>query len=256
MPRHRRVLLVATVALALLATGTATAAAGGDEKPELRGKVTVFAATSLPAAFREIASDFRQQYPDVRVKLVFRASGVLAEQIQDGAAADVFAPADHESMEEVAEQVRGEAVDFARNHLEIAVQQGNPKGIESLADLSAPGVSVALCSVDTACGQYADQALAAANVDLTPTSREPDLAKTLAKVQNGEADAAIVYVTDVAAAEQVTGVKIPDAENVTATYPIAVIERSSSRKAARAFVDYVVSTRGQLTLLEFGFLAP
>jgi molybdate transport system substrate-binding protein len=255
MSRRVRVLLVSAVGLAVLATGAGTATAG-DETPELSGRVTVFAATSLPAAFREIASDFRQQNPDVRVKLVFRASGVLAEQIQEGAAADVFAPADHESMEEVGEQVRGEPVDFARNRLEIAVQEGNPKGIQSLADLSNPDVSVALCSVDTACGQYADQALAMANVELTPTTREPDLPKTLATVQDGEVDAAIVYVTDVVSAQDVTGVKIPDAENVTATYPIAALKQSSNRKAARAFVEYVMSTRGQLTLQEFGFLAP
>jgi molybdate transport system substrate-binding protein len=242
--------------LALLATGPGIAAASGDEKPKLSGKVTVFAATSLPAAFREIASDFRQQHPDVRVELVFRASGVLAEQIQEGEAAEVFAPADQESMDEVADQIRRKSVDFARNHLEIAVQEGNPKGIQSLADLGNPGVSVALCSLDTACGEYADQALANANVQLTPASRQPDLAKTLAQVQDGEADAAIVYVTDVAAAEQVAGVSIPDAENVTATYPIAVLEQSSNRKAARAFVAYVLSTRGQLTLQEFGFLEP
>jgi molybdate transport system substrate-binding protein len=256
MLRHGRALRVAAVGLALLASGTGTAGAGDDAQPKLSGRVTVFAATSLPAAFREIARDFRQQNPDVRVKLVFRASGVLAEQIQDGAAADVFAPADHASMEEVREQVRGEPLDFARNRLEIAVQEGNPKGIQSLADLSAPDVSVALCSLDTACGQYADQALATANVELTPTSREPDLARTLAKVRDGEADAAIVYVTDVVSAEQVTGVKIPDAENVTATYPIAVLRESSNRQAARAFVDYVMSIRGQLTLQEFGFLEP
>ena len=256
MSRHIRALLVVAAALALLVTGAAPAAARGDERPKLSGRVTVFAATSLPAAFEEIASDFRQKNPEVRVKLVFRASGVLAEQIQEGAAADVFAPADQESMDDVADQLAGEPTDFARNHLEIAVQEGNPKGIQSLADLGAPGVSVALCSVDTGCGQYADEALEKANVALTPTSREPDVTKTLAKVQQGEADAAIVYVTDVAAAEQVTGVSIPEAENVTATYPIAVIDQSSNRKAARAFVAYVLSTRGQLAMQEFGFLEP
>ncbi len=256
MSRHSRVLLVAAVGLALLATGPATGAAAGDEKSQLSGRVKVFAATSLPAAFKEIASDFRQKHPDVRVELVFRASGVLAKQIQDGAAGDVFAPADQESMDDVADQISGKSADFARNRLEIAVQEGNPKGIQSLADLSDPGVSVALCSLETACGQYADQALANANVQLTPASREPDLAETLAQVQDGKADAAIVYVTDVVSAPQVTGVTIPDAENVTATYPIAVLEQSSNRKAARSFVAYVLSTRGQLTLQEFGFLAP
>jgi molybdate transport system substrate-binding protein len=256
MSRHVRVLVVAVAGLALLATGSAALAAAGDEKPKLRGTVTVFAATSLPAAFREIASDFRQKNPDVRVELEFRASGVLAEQIQEGADADVFAPADEESMDDVADQVRGKSVAFARNQLEIAVQEGNPKGIQSLADLGNPGVSVALCSLDTGCGQYAAQALANANVELTPASRQPDLAKTLAQVQDGEADAAIVYVTDVMSAERVTGVSIPDAENVTATYPIAVLEESSNRKAARAFAAYVLSTRGQLALQEFGFLAP
>jgi molybdate transport system substrate-binding protein len=256
MSRHIRVLLVVAAALALLVTGAAPAGARGDEQPKLSGRVTVFAATSLPAAFEEIASDFRQKHPAVRMKLVFRASGVLAEEIQEGADADVFAPADQDSMTDVADRVRGKSTDFARNQLEIAVQEGNPKGIQSLADLSNPGVSVALCSVDTGCGEYADQALANANVQLTPASRHPDVAETLAQVQDGNADAAIVYVTDVISAEQVTGVSIPDAENVTATYPIAVLQPSSNRKAARAFVAYVLSTRGQLTLQEFGFLVP
>ena len=256
MSRRVRALLVASVGLALLATGPATAAPAGDEKPKLSGTVTVFAATSLPAAFKEIASDFRQKNPDVDVELEFRASGVLAEEIQEGADADVFAPADQDSMTDVVDQVRGKSTDFARNQLEIAVQEGNPKGIQSLADLSNPDVSVALCSVDTGCGEYADQALANANVQLTPASRHPDVAKTLAQVQDGNADAAIVYVTDVISAEQVTGVSIPDAQNVTGTYPIAVLQQSSNRKAARAFVAYVLSTRGQLTLQEFGFLAP
>jgi len=253
MKRHLRALCVVGAGLALAVTTAVPAGAERAAKPNLRGKVTVFAATSLPAAFKQIGKDFHKKYPDVSVKFRFRASGALAEEIQQGAAADVFAPADEDSMSAVANEVGKPAV-FAHNQLEIAVQQGNPKQIETLADLADPGVSVVLCAQDTGCGQYSDQALQEANVQVTPCSREPDVPSTLAKVQSGDCDAAIVYVTDVKSAKHVTGVEIPEAQNVVATYPIAALSGAQNPKAAKAFVAYVLSGKGQATLSEFGFL--
>jgi len=254
MTRHLRA--VAAVSLGLTLVGTSTAAAATPSRSEPDGKGTVYAATSLPAAFRKIAKGFRADNPDVKVRFKFRASGDLAEQIQNGASADVFAPADQGAMSEVADEISGTSTVFARNQLEIAVQEGNPKGIQTLADLAKPDVRVALCSADTGCGQYSNRALQEAGVEVTPTSRKPDVARTLAEVQNGDADAAIVYVTDVKSADRVTGVPIPANENVIGSYPIAVVKGSDNPRAAKAFVAYVLSDEGQATLREFGFLAP
>lgn len=261
MTRHLRALIVIGAVLALAVSGTAAGAsedegAAASVTAKVSGKVKVFAATSLPAAFTQIAKDFKKQNPDASVKFKYQASGDLAEQIADGAAADVFAPADEDAMNEVSDKINGSATPFAGNQLEIAVQEGNPKGIQTLADLARADVSVVLCSAETGCGQYTDEALAKANVQVTPLGREPDVAAVLKPVQDGEVDAAIVYVTDVKSAEKVTGVEIPADQNVVATYPIAVLKGAKNTKAAKAFVAYVLSRRGQATLSQFGFLAP
>ena len=138
MARHVRALLAAGTGLALLVTSTAPAAAGRADKAKLSGKVTVFAATSLPAVFTQIAKDFHKKNPGVTVEFTFRASGTLAEQIQQGAPADVFAPADQENMSKVADEVSGKPVVFARNRLEIAVQKGNPQEHQDPGRLGRP----------------------------------------------------------------------------------------------------------------------
>jgi molybdate transport system substrate-binding protein len=255
MKHQLRAIGVLAAGLALVATTMAPAgAARAAGKSNVRGKVTVFAATSLPAAFKQIARGFHKKYPDASVKFRFEASGALAEEIQQGAAADVFAPADEDSMLAVEDEISGKAAVFAHNQLEIAVQPGNPKQIETLADLAAPDVDVALCAEDTGCGQYTDEALQRANVEIEHAFREPDVPSTLGQVQSGACDAAIVYVTDVKAAKNVIGVEIPDAQNVVATYPIATLADARNPKAAKAFVAYVLSRAGQATLRDFGFL--
>ena len=234
MKHQLRAVCVLVAGLALVVTTTAPAgAARVVAKQNVSGKVTVFAATSLPAAFKQIAKGFHKKHPDASVKFRFEASGALAEEIQQGAAADVFAPADEDSMNEVADEISGKATVFAHNQLEIAVQPGNPKQIATLADLAAPGVDVALCAEDTGCGQYTDEALQRANVQITHAFREPDVPSTLAQVQSGACDAAIVYVTDVKAAKDVTGVEIPEAQNVVATYPIATLAEAGTRRPPR-----------------------
>jgi len=152
--------------------------------------------------------------------------------------------------------VTAEPAVFARNRLEIAVEEGNPRDIAGLDDLDESGLVVILCAGQVPCGRFADEALANAGVSVTPASRAENVQAALTPVELGEADAAIVYVTDVQASEQVEGVVIPDDLNVVASYPIAPIAEAANRDAATAFIEYVRSDRGGETLRELGFLEP
>jgi molybdate transport system substrate-binding protein len=226
---------------------------------EVAGSITVSAAASLTDAFGAIGDDFTAANPDASVEFNFGSSSTLATQIVEGAPADVFASASTAAMDTVVDGGAndGDPVVFARNQLEIAVEPGNPLGIESLEDLANPDVTVVLCDPSVPCGQYADQALEEAGVEVTPASREVDVRATLSKVELGEADAAIVYESDVVAADgSVDGVDIPDDENVIATYPIVVIADAGNEDVAEAFLDAVTSDEGQATLEQFGFLKP
>jgi molybdate transport system substrate-binding protein len=137
------------------------------------------------------------------------------------------------------------------------VEKGNPKKIKSLADLQKPGLVVVLCADQVPCGKYAAQSLEMAGVTVSPASKEENAKATLSKVSIGEADASIVYVTDVRAAKGTTsGVKIADKVNVIATYPMAVVKQSQNGTAAKAWVKFVTSKEGQAILRKFGFLPP
>jgi molybdate transport system substrate-binding protein len=143
--------------------------------------------------------------------------------------------------------------DFAKNRLEIAVEPGNPKHIETLQDLTKSGVVVVLCDSTVPCGKFADQILSNAKVSLTPKSRELNVKATLSKVELGEADAAIVYVTDVKGSGKVEGVQIPDAVNVLTTLPIVALKDSSHAALADAWVTFVVANEQEL-VTKYGFL--
>ena len=147
---------------------------------------------------------------------------------------------------------------FARNVLEIAVAPGNPKHITGLADLEKPGVTLVLADASVPAGKYARQAFTKAGLPAPkPVSNELDVKSTLAKLTLGEADAVVVYVTDVkAAGDKVTGVAIPDDQNVVAAYPIAALKASKNLAAAEAFVDEIVSGSGRQALQASGFLPP
>ena len=146
---------------------------------------------------------------------------------------------------------------FAKNRLEIAVEKGNPKKVSGLADLARSGLVVVLCADAVPCGKYAAQAFANAGVSVSPASKEENAKATLSKVSLGEADASVVYVTDVRAAKgEVSGVKIPDRQNVIATYPIAVTKENRGSAAAKAWVQFIQSKAAQTTLRKFGFLPP
>jgi molybdate transport system substrate-binding protein len=250
-----RRILVALAALAVLIAAAQPVAAA----PKPSGEITVFAASSLTESFDAIAKQFEKKYPNVTVKFNYDASSNLATQINQGAPADVFASADQDNLQKTidAGTVTPPPVVFAKNRLEIAVEKGNPKKIKSLADLQRSGLVVVLCADQVPCGKYAAQSLAMAGVSISPASKEENAKATLSKVSIGEADASIVYVTDVKASKgTASGVKIADKQNVIATYPMGVVKQSQNATAAKAWVQFVESKDGQKTLRKFGFLPP
>jgi molybdate transport system substrate-binding protein len=252
--------LAALAGLAVLAAAApATAAGRSDPGSAPSGSVTVSAAASLSEAFNRLGADFRRRYPRVGVAFNFDASSTLATQIQQGAPADVFASADLANMDRLvrAGMIAGRPVVFAQNLLEVAVAPGNPKRIRTLADTLKPGVSLVLCAPQVPCGTFARQAYQRAGLHLGSVPTGLNVKDTLSKVTLGEADAAVVYVTDVRAARgKAKGVLIPPAQNVRAVYPIGVVRGTAHPAAATAFVAYVRSSAGLATLRRFGFLAP
>ncbi len=224
-------------------------ACGSGQK--LAGSLHVFAAASLTAAFNDAKTNLKVTYN-------FAGSNALVAQIQQGAPADVFASADMKNMQAlVAARLVETPRTFAKNKLEIAVAPGNPKGITSLADLGKPGVTVVLEAQGVPAGDYTRQVLGAKHISVNPKSLETDVKSALAKVTSGEADATVVYVTDVrAAGAKAQGVAIPDADQPAIAYPIAVVKATKSRAAAKAFVDSAVSGDVQKSLEAAGFSAP
>ena len=225
--------------------------------------LTVFAASSLSKAFKQIGSDFQTAHTGVTVTFNLGSSSELAPQIESERSADVFASASGTWMDDVSNKVGVSGrVNFATNQLVIITPSSNPAGITSIQDLAKPGVKLVLAAKGVPVGDYAVQALtkagiaskAAANV----VSNEPDDASVVAKITGGEADASIVYVSDVngTVASQVASIQIPAATNVVATYPIAVVNGSNQATLAQSFIDYVTETGGQATLALFGFLPP
>jgi len=223
------------------------------------GRVLVSAASSLSDAFADIESAFEATEPGIDVVLNFGASSSLRVQILEGAPVDVFAPANASNMHQVAEggYVSGEARIFARNVLQIAVPRGNPAGIRGLADFSEPGLRLGLCAGEVPCGDLARQALRNAGVVPAPDTNEPDVRALLTKIELGELDAGITYVTDVASSRgTVQGIDIPTAWNVVAEYPIAVLADAPNPGGAEAFARFVLSDDGRAILARYGFATP
>ncbi len=251
MTRALGILLSATVALSSCAGARAENAAAAP--------IRVFAAASLAESFGALASAFELAHPGARVEPNFAGSPALVAQIESGAPADVVATADLASLSRLAQAGRlaSEPVIFARNRLEIVVERGNPKGIHGLTDLARADLLVVLAAESVPAGRYARQVLSRANVRADPRSLEANVKSVVNKVALGEADAGIVYVTDVrAAGERVTGVPIPEAENEVVSYPIALVERREASPAAAAFQAFVLSAEGRAILSRFGFLGP
>ncbi|MGY4643189.1 molybdate ABC transporter substrate-binding protein [Cellulomonas sp. URHB0016] len=248
------------------ATGPARSSATVGERPGLTGDLTVFAAASLQAAFDELADTFASTHPGVTVAPVtYDGSSTLTTQLLEGAQADVLATADETSMTTVTDAglVEGVPTVFTTNTLQVVVAAGNPHAVGSLADLAAlasSGGAVVLCAPEVPCGSAARRALDAAGVTLAAASEEQNVTAVLTKVRSGDADAGLVYRTDVlGAGPDVEGVDVPEAAAAVNRYPIAVLSapaRPHDEDVARAFVDLVLSAEGRRVLTSHGFVAP
>ena len=227
---------------------------------KVTGNIKVSDAASLTDAFEEIGAEFTRANPGATTTFNPASSSALAAQIEQGAPVDTFASADEANMAKLVEAnlIDGQPVVFARNTLTIVTKPGNPKKVKDVADLADVGV-VSLCGATVPCGRYAASVLAKAGVTIPETSvtRGVDARSVLSAVTTGDAEAAIVYVTDAKSAGSKVGtVSIPDSGNVTATYPIATVATSGNKATSRAFIDSVLSPKGQATLQSFGFLPP
>jgi molybdate transport system substrate-binding protein len=239
------------------ASGTTSAA--GSASGTVTGTITVFAATSLTEAFNKIGAQFEAAHPGVTVKFNYNGSSSLATSINQGAPADVFASAAPKNMETVtsAGNASGTPQDFARNTGEILVEKGNPKNITSVSDLANPAIKVVVCAPAVPCGAVATSIFKKADVTVKPVSEEQNVGGVVTKVTLGEADAGIVYVTDVKANQgKATGVPIPADQNDITAYPIAQLKDAPNASGAAAFISYVLSPAGQQVLASYGFLPP
>jgi molybdate transport system substrate-binding protein len=227
--------------------------------PAVTGHITVFAAASLTGAFTEIGKAFSQANPGAGATFDFDASSALVQQITQGAPADVFASADTTNMDKLTKPGlnRSAPVTFATNLPAIIVPKGNPKGITGVSDLAKPGLKVVLCQPQVPCGIYANQILTKSNVKVTPVSLEENVKGVVTKVTSGEADAGIVYTTDViAAGPSAQAVTIPANLNVVADYPIASVKASKNQATGAAFISFVLGAPGQSILAKYGFMKP
>ncbi|MBF4619248.1 molybdate ABC transporter substrate-binding protein [Clavibacter sp. VKM Ac-2873] len=252
---------------ALVAALAGCSAPAGDDAPaasstpgsSLSGSITVFAAASLKGTFTELASAFEEQNPGTTVGLSFAGSSDLVTQITNGAPADVFASADEKNMAKLTDAglIEGTPADFATNTLEIAVPPGNPAGVTSFADLGKAGVTTVVCAAQVPCGAATATVEKATGVDIRPVSEESSVTDVLGKVTSGEADAGLVYVTDVTAAgDAVTGIAFPESAEAVNTYPIAPVKAAANPDLAAAFAAYVTSAAGRQVLAAAGFGAP
>ncbi|CAG0936340.1 Molybdate-binding protein ModA [Thermoflexales bacterium] len=231
--------------------------------------ITVFAAASLTAALTEIGEQFQQQNPGVRVDFNFAASQQLRIQLEQGAVADVFASANTQEMKRAIQAglvVSGTQTTFVRNRLTVIVPQDNPGDITELKDLARPGLKLVLAAANVPIGSYALASLDKMNADFGATfsqtvlssvvSYEDNVKQVVAKVQLGEADAGIVYVSDVTpqVVARLIKLDIPDKYNILATYPIATLKFAPQTDLAAKFVDYVLSAEGQAILQKWGFI--
>ncbi|MFE0130505.1 molybdate ABC transporter substrate-binding protein [Streptomyces sp. NPDC059037] len=266
--RTRRTLQVACAgAAALLALSACSSSDDSSTKSDssdssskkLSGTVTVFAAASLKESFTALGKDFEKAHPGTKVTFNFGGSDSLAAGITGGAPADVFAAASPKTMKIVTDEkdAAGAPSTFVRNQLEIATLPGNPDKVASLKDLTTSGLKVVLCDKTVPCGAAAQKALDAGDLKLTPVSYEQDVKSALTKVELKEADAAVVYKTDVkAAGDKVEGVDFPESADAINDYPIALLKDAPNADAAKAFIKLVQSAEGQKVLTAAGFLKP
>jgi molybdate transport system substrate-binding protein len=233
--------------------------------------LTIFAASSLTDAFKEIGAQFEAQHPGVKVDFNFAGSQLLRQQLEQGAQADVFASANTKEMDAAIKSglVAANAPQvFVKNRLTVIVPQDNRAGVTTLVDLAKPGLKIVLAAPNVPVGGYAlntlDKMNLAYGAAFSPTvlsnvvSYEDNVKQVVAKVQLGEADAGIVYTSDVtpATAAQLNTIDIPDEFNVVATYPIAQLKAASQNGLSADFAQLVLSAAGQSILQKWGFSIP
>ena len=259
MSARRRLAALATAVLLLGCGGQAEADWDDDAGEALGGTLTVFAAASLMDVFDHLGERFRADHPGLDLRFNYAGSSALAGAIVQGAPADVFASANEAQMRVVTDAglAAGAPEVFTANVLQIAVPPGNPAGVTGLADFAREELALAVCAPEVPCGAAAGQVFASAGVAARPDTLEEDVRAALTKVGLGEADAALVYASDVVAAgPRVEGIAVPEAEAAVTAYPVCVLADAPNPEAAEAFVDLVLSGTGQAALAESGFRSP
>lgn len=227
----------------------ATSCAGGDAV-----EVRVSAASSLQDVFEELRIVFGEMNPGADIVLNLGASSTLREQLLAGAPVDVYASADTQNMEIVAANLDIAPIVFATNTMAMAVPAGNPAGLSGLDDLAREELLVGLCADTVPCGVLARDVLANAAVVPSIDTNEPNARSLLTKIEVGELDVGIVYLTDVLGSTAVDSIPIPDESNVVTLLPLATLPGSGG--AASSFVDLVLSDLGREILADHGFGAP
>lgn len=255
--------IAAVAAVAMVSSGAACGSDNSQSKSSSGSggtkTLTVFAAASLTKTFTELGKKFEEEHKGAKVKFSFGGSSDLVAQIQQGAPAGVFASADTANMDKVTADrlIEGTPVNFASNTLEIAVPPDNPAKVTSLKDLAKPTTKVVVCAPAVPCGAAAQKVEAASKVRIKPVSEEQSVTDVLNKVQTGEADAGLVYVTDVkAAGGKVKGITFPDSSSAVNTYPIGALAKAKHKALAKEFIALVTSAEGQQILAAAGFAKP
>jgi molybdate transport system substrate-binding protein len=267
--KHTRLLAVfAVLALTLIGCGSSDEASTSSSAPAMTGpamtgpaggKLVVFAAASLKKTFTDIGEQFKTENPGSSVEFNFAGSSDLVTQLTQGAPGDVFASADTNNMDKAVKAglLAGDPVTFASNTLTIAVAPGNPKKIASFKDLTQQGLNVVVCAPQVPCGSATQAVEKSTGVTLNPVSEESSVTDVLNKVETGQADAGLVYVTDaMGAGDKVASVPFPESSGAVNTYPIAVLKESKNQDLAHKFVDLVTGEAGQKVLNAAGFAKP
>ncbi|MEV0323881.1 molybdate ABC transporter substrate-binding protein [Streptomyces sp. NPDC050658] len=228
----------------------------GTKKDGQKTELTVLAAASLTDVFKTVDAAYEEAHPGTTVKFSFAGSQELAAQVKQGAPADALVTADTKTMDGQKAEVNDPSV-IAKNRLVIAVGKGNPKNVKELKDLDKSDLKVVLAAPEVPVGRYSEQVLDAQKVEVKPVSQEPNVRAVLSKVELGEADAGIVYKTDISAAgDKAEGIDIPTAQNAIADYPAASLKASKNADAAAEFVKWLSSPEAQKILADAGFQQP
>lgn len=260
MKRSRLVIAVGLLVAFIAPIGAAfsTPKQSPPDSSTARVEINVLAASSLSSAFTAIADEFMRTNTDISVTLSFAGSSTLATQIEEGAPVDVVAMADNVNMERIVSTrdiSESSVTTFAKNQLSILTARDNPRAITSLRDLMRQDLTIVLCDLSQPCGRYAAELFANAGLDVKASSRESSISGIISRLRTGEADAGIGYASDLVANSDLSGVAIPAADNIVATYPVGIASQpsSGSSTAAQLFVDFLMSEKGQALLSSFGF---